>query len=133
MYWKMRTIFHYAILLLTLSSEHSMMPPTDSVHAAISTSPHVRPIAQISFSTIFRQVALSLPCFLLPCGVHSFGLRDSIESYLTNMSEPPETTPIYCCINWLGICFGVQVLIRDSPGPEIRHILRRHPLWNVSI
>ena len=47
----------------------SMRPPTNSVHAAISTSPHMRPIALISFSTVLRQVALSLPCFLLPWGV----------------------------------------------------------------
>ena len=38
--------------------------------ATISASPHVRPIALISFSTVLRQVAFGLPCFLFPWGVH---------------------------------------------------------------
>ena len=38
--------------------------------ASISASPHVRLIALISFSNVFRKVALGLSCFLFPWGVH---------------------------------------------------------------
>ena len=38
--------------------------------AAISASPHVRHIVLISFSTVLRQVAFGLPCFLFSWGVH---------------------------------------------------------------
>ena len=65
----MRTTFNDCILLL-LSSERSMRLPTNSIYAAISTSPHVRPIALISFSTVLRRVDVSLPCFFSPWGVH---------------------------------------------------------------
>ena len=38
--------------------------------STISASPHVRPIALISFSTVLRQLAFGLPLFLFPWGVH---------------------------------------------------------------
>ena len=38
--------------------------------ATISASLYVRPISFISFSTVSRQVAFCLPCFLFPWGVH---------------------------------------------------------------
>ena len=102
--------------------------------AAISASPHVRPIVLVSFSTVLRQVALGLSCFLFPWGVH---LRATLEILLWDILKicPSHLRRCLLVVIWIGSEFVMACNSKFEMvlGRKIRQIMRRHPLWNASI
>ena len=87
----------------------------------------------IPFFLIFRLVALSLPSFPFSW-VHLRATVDSSVRHLKNIFEQPEATFFNCSLNnsekfFLACDSKFEMVL----GQIIRHILRRHLLWNSSI
>ena len=69
--------------------------------AIACASPHDKPISLSSVSTVFLQVVLSLPLFLLPAGVHlratlgilCVDIRKTCPSHLSRVFESTKCTP----------------------------------------
>ena len=102
--------------------------------AIVCASPHDKPISLSSVSTVFLQVVLGLPLFLLPAAVHlratlgilSDDIRKTCPSHLSRrflISRSILVLPVFWYRSLLEILLGQKML----------QILRRQLLWKTRL
>ena len=85
--------------------------------AVTCASPHDKPISFSSCSTVFLQVVLGLPLFLLPAGVHLRATLGILSGDI-DMPHPSEPAFLYFLLHTCTPGLLIQVVVRNFVGPE---------------
>lgn len=100
--------------------------------ATLSNSPHVNMCSFISFSTVFLEVFLGRPGFLIPSGVHRSAILVMLSVGFLS------TCPIHCHLRLINIdlmsslfAFKWSSTFDILLGKKINLIFVRHPLWKL--